>query len=81
MPGGLRWTVSDFATKKEILLSNMGWGGIPEHMIEKELDQGKLVRLNVEGYAPVQVAHYAMRRRDVAIGIVAQAIWDQLKQL
>ena len=81
LPGGLRWTVSDFATKKEILLANMGWGGMPQHMVQKELDQGKLVRLNVEGYPPVQAEHFVMRRRDALIGVVAQAIWDKLKDL
>ncbi len=79
LPGGLRWTVSDFATKKDILLANMGWGGMPQHMIQQELDQGDLVPLNVEGYPPVQVEHFAMRRRDVTIGMVAQAVWDRLK--
>lgn len=81
LPGGLRWTVSDFATKKEILLANMGWGGMPQHMIQGELDQGDLVRLNVEGYPPVQAEHFVMRRRDVTIGTVAQAVWDKLKSL
>ena len=35
LEGGLRWTVSDFATKKEIILARMGWGGLPEHLIQK----------------------------------------------
>ncbi|KZL21379.1 HTH-type transcriptional activator AllS [Pseudovibrio axinellae] len=78
MPGGLRWTVSDFATKKEILLENMGWGGMPDYMIEKELEQGTLVALNVEGYAATPVLHYVMRRRDIPAGTVAQAIWEQI---
>lgn len=79
LPGGLRWTVSDFATKKEILLANMGWGGMPQHMIQEELEQGDLVPLNVEGYPPVRAEHFVMRRRDITIGVVAQALWDKLK--
>jgi len=78
LPGGLRWTVSDFATKKEILLANMGWGGLPEHLIKDEIDRGNLVRLNVEGYPPVQSLLYQIRRRDRDIGIVAQSIWERL---
>lgn len=80
LPGGLRWTVSDFATKKEILLANMGWGGLPDHLIQSELDSGALVPLSIEGYPPTQVSHYAMRRRDATHGTVAQAIWDSLRQ-
>lgn len=78
LPGGLRWTVSDFAAKKEVLLAKMGWGGIPEHLIRDELDRGKLVALNVEGYPPRQSHLYQIRRRDRDTGIVAQTIWEQL---
>lgn len=81
LPGGLRWTVSDFATKKDILMANMGWGGMPEHMIQDELDKKQLVKLNIESYPPAQVIHFAMRRRDTPNGVVGQAIWDNLKRL
>lgn len=80
LPGGLRWTVSDFAAKKEILLANMGWGGIPTHMIKDELKSGKLVPLNVEGYQPRQSHLFQIRKRDRDVGIVAQTIWEKLKK-
>lgn len=78
LPGGLRWTVSDFSAKKEILLANIGWGGIPEHLIKEELERGELVALNVEGYPPRHSQLYQIRRRDHQIGIVAQSIWNAL---
>ncbi|MEL6964409.1 MAG: LysR family transcriptional regulator [Pseudomonadota bacterium] len=78
LPGGLRWTVSDFATKKEVLLAGLGWGGLPEHLIECELKSGQLVPLDVEGYPPMHSQLYKIRRRDRDIGIVAGAIWDRL---
>ncbi len=81
LPGGLRWTVSDFAAKKEILLAGMGWGGIPSHLIEAELKQGSLVILNVEGFSPRQSPLYQCRRSDRATGIVAQSIWERLLHL
>ena len=78
LPGGLRWTVSDFAAKKEVLLAKMGWGGMPKHLVEEELKQGKLVELNVEGYPPRHSQLYQIRRRDRDVGIVAQSIWLRL---
>jgi len=81
LPGGLRWTVSDFAAKKEILLAKLGWGGIPTHMIEVELAQGALVALNVEGYQKRQSQLFQMRKRDKDVGIVAQSIWEQLSKI
>lgn len=78
LPGGLRWTVSDFAAKKEILLAQMGWGGMPKHLIEEELKQGTLVELNVEGYPPRLSQLYQIRQRGQRVGIVSQSIWQQL---
>ncbi len=81
LPGGLRWTVSDFAAKKEILLANLGWGGIPTHMIENELAEGELVSLNVEGYQRRQSHLFQIRKRDRDVGIVAQSIWENLRRV
>jgi len=81
LPGGLRWTVSDFAAKKEVLLAQMGWGGMPKHLVAEELKQGKLVELNVEGYPPRHSQLYQIRRRDREVGIVAQSIWQRLLSL
>ncbi|WP_420547810.1 LysR family transcriptional regulator [Curvivirga sp.] len=78
LPGGLRWTVSDFAAKKEILLSKMGWGGMPKHLVDEELNKGQLIELNVEGYPPRKSQLYMMRLRDSEIGFVAQDIWNKL---
>jgi DNA-binding transcriptional LysR family regulator len=78
LPGGLRWTVSDFTAKKEILLAKLGWGGIPTHMIKDELNYGKLVPLNIEGYPPRQSHLFQIRKRDKDVGIVAQSIWERL---
>ena len=81
LPGGLRWTVSDFAAKKEILLAKLGWGGIPTHMIEDELARGALVALNVEGYEKRQSQLFQMRKRDTDVGSVAQSIWEKLSRI
>lgn len=81
LPGGLRWTVSDFETKKEILLAKLGWGGIPTHMIKDELESGKLVPLNIEGFPPRHSNLFQIRSRNKEIGIVGQAIWDKIRTL
>jgi len=80
LPGGLRWTVSDFAAKKEIILSKMGWGGIPEHLIRDELGSGQLVKLNVEGFPVRQSQLFQIRRLDRTAGTVAQSLWTVLSE-
>lgn len=81
LPGGLRWTVSDFATKKEIIQAAMGWGGLPEHMISSELASGELIKLDVEGYPVRRSELYQIRHRDRLPGKVAQTLWDRLAQV
>jgi len=49
-------------------------------MIDSELAQGKLVALNVEGYQNRQSHLFQMRERDKDVGIVAQSIWERLRQ-
>ena len=79
MAGGRRWTVSDFPTKKSVIMNGLGWGGMPEHMITAELERGELVALNVEGFAPRHTEIFAIRRRDQTMGRVLSKIWTELQ--
>ncbi|RCK24756.1 LysR family transcriptional regulator [Thalassospira lucentensis] len=79
LAGGRRWTVSDFATKKSIIMNGHGWGGLPEHMITDELKSGELVVLNIEGFRPRHTEVFAIRRRDQTMGRVMGEIWRTLQ--
>lgn len=76
LPGNRRWTVTDFLAKKEIIVAGMGWGGLPEYMIEKELASGDLVRLYIDGFDVRTSQLYLIRRTDKPVGIVCDAIWQ-----
>ena len=78
LSGGQRWNVSDFITKKSVILAGLGWGGMPVHMIEEELASGDLIALNVEGLPPLHTEIFAIRRRDKPMGRVASDIWAEL---
>lgn len=75
LSGGQRWTVSDFEAKKSVIKAGLGWGGIPEHLMEAELQSGELVPLTVEGYPPRHTEIFAIRRRDQVLGRVMSDIW------
>lgn len=79
LSGGQRWTVSDFETKKSVIKAGLGWGGIPEHLMETELAKGDLVPLNIEGFPPRHTEIFAIRRRDQAMGRVMSDIWAALQ--
>lgn len=80
LSGGQRWTVSDFQAKKTVIKAGLGWGGIPEHLMETELAKGELVALSVEGYAPRHTEIHAIRRRDQPMGQVMSSIWTRLAE-
>lgn len=80
LSGGQRWTVSDFQAKKSVIKAGLGWGGIPEHLMEHELETGELVPLVVEDYPPRRTEIFAIRRRDRPMGQVMSSIWTRLAQ-
>jgi len=47
--GTKTWTVSDLAAKHALLLAGVGWGYMPEHLIEADLRSGRLTTLTIEG--------------------------------
>ncbi len=81
LAGGNKWTVSDFASKKEVILSGLGWGGLPDHLTVDERKTGRLVPLSVNSFPPRHTVLHAIRRKDVVSGIVANTLWDKLTGL
>jgi DNA-binding transcriptional LysR family regulator len=71
--------VTDVAAKRDVILAGMGWGGLPEHVVADLLAAGDLVRLDVPEFAVRAMELFAMRRRDRPHGVVAQALWEALK--
>lgn len=50
-PGGFYgslWFVNDIAAKRELLLTGVGWGIIPLHLVERDLAEGRLRRIEPE---------------------------------
>ncbi|UWQ29129.1 LysR family transcriptional regulator [Leisingera sp. M523] len=78
LPGGLKWTVSDLAAKKKVILAGLGWGGLPDHMTEEERLSGALLPLNLERFPVRQTMIFKMRRRDRPPGVVASELWNRI---
>jgi DNA-binding transcriptional LysR family regulator len=78
LDGGLRWTVTDVSAKLEIIEAGLGWGGLPEHIVARALTAGTLVALDVREFHVRSLELCTIRRRDDALGPVAQALWSRL---
>ena len=44
------WRLADLGAKKAMLLAGLGWGSMPRHMVEDELADGRLKRIEPEGF-------------------------------
>jgi DNA-binding transcriptional LysR family regulator len=78
LEGGLRWSVTDVAAKREVICTGMGWGGLPEHVVAEELESGQLVALQVPEFETAAMDLFVMRRRDRSHGVVASMLWSEL---
>jgi DNA-binding transcriptional LysR family regulator len=78
LPGAQRWTVSDFAAKREVIMAGLGWGGLPEHLITQDIAAGRLVPLEINGFPARHSVIHAIRRRDSPPGPVASELWTLL---
>jgi DNA-binding transcriptional LysR family regulator len=76
--GSHRCSVADHAMKKELILHRMGWGHLPDFMIEEELRTGALLSLQGRQLPGRVEKLAAVRRRDQLHGPIANALWQYL---
>jgi len=80
--GQRRWYVNDFATKKTLILSGMGWGRLPDFLVQDELKSGALSIIELEESEAISEVEYrAIKQRDKPLGPVATALWQGLEKL
>lgn len=80
--GQRRWYVNDFATKRALILSGMGWGKLPLYLIQEDLHNGSLCKvLSETPGSQLNVRYFALRRTAQVPGPVATALWEMLAGL
>lgn len=72
------WRLGDLGAKHALLLAGLGWGSMPEHMVQADLDAGRLVQL-----VPAEGAAHAypmslIRRTDTPPGPAGTWLMDRL---
>ncbi|MBT6096151.1 MAG: LysR family transcriptional regulator [Rhodospirillaceae bacterium] len=70
------WTVNDFVMKKRIISSGMGWGRMPRHMVETEIENRELIQLRSNDFAPISADVKMVRQKNKPIGPVAAKLWQ-----
>ena len=80
LSGASTWSVTDFQTKKRLLLGGAGWGTMPDHLVKQEIKQGKLRRLSTRAYQSVKLDFYLVRKKDKILGPAASYLWDRIQK-
>ncbi|MBW3698280.1 LysR family transcriptional regulator [Vibrio sp. T187] len=74
MDDALKWYVTDLTTKKSLINSGLGWGRMPYHLVDTEIETGALVVLDT--YGELDLPIYVAKLKSKPIGPVAKAIWE-----
>ncbi|HCF5810751.1 TPA: LysR family transcriptional regulator [Pseudomonas aeruginosa] len=79
LAGARQCSVPDQRTKKEVILQGLGWGHLPDFLIDEELADGRLLALAGPHLPGRSEEVVAARRRDRAQGPVAERLWAFLR--
>jgi DNA-binding transcriptional LysR family regulator len=74
--GARSWTVGDQLMKRELILQGMGWGHMPQFLIEQELRGRRLLSIAGKHFPGAQVELVAARLRDEPHGPIANRLWQ-----
>lgn len=71
-----KWFVTDLSTKKELILTGLGWGRLPDHMVQTEVSRGTLASLPTLGDLELPIC--LTKRAGQHLGPVGRRIWERL---
>ena len=74
------WRLGDLGAKHDLLLAGLGWGSMPDAMVERDLTTGRLRQLEIEGLAPVDYRLFGIHRSDTLPGPAGRWFLDRLAQ-
>lgn len=80
--GSQFWYTSDLFMKEQLISSGLGWGRLPEHQVQKKIEQGELLQIKgIKQISPLIVPLYLIKMKDKILGPNAKNLWDYLSQI
>ncbi len=74
------WRLGDLGAKHALLLAGLGWGNMPEAIVARDLREGRLVRLRIEGSEPMRLSALLVQRTDAPLGPAAAWLAGRLRE-
>lgn len=72
------WRLADLGAKHALLLAGLGWGNMPEPMVEEDIRRGRLVALNIETPGDLIYRFHTVHRGDTPPGPAASWLMARL---
>ena len=80
LEGARTWTASDQLMKRELILQGMGWGHMPEFLVEEDLREGRLLDITGDQLRGIAGEIVAARRREAPHGPIANRLWRYIAE-
>lgn len=78
LDSGKKWRLLDNNFKREIILSGLGWGHLPQSTIEHELKEKKIVVLDFKDIHTRDLEINLIRLKKQHFGPIAKKLWEEL---
>ena len=75
------WVVNDFTMKKRIIVSGLGWGRLPRHLVEDEIETGELLVMSSDDFQTVRYPIKLVRRKNRPVGPVEAKLWTIIQEV
>ncbi|WP_119394644.1 LysR family transcriptional regulator [Salinibius halmophilus] len=76
------WYVNNFSTKLSLIKQGMGWGKLPEYLVQSDLKTGTLVHVKLDDFTSVTEFHYKLaKRKGQVLGPVGNMLWHEISQM
>lgn len=76
-----KWYVDDLNTKLVLILEGLGWGRLPEHIVNEYIERQCLNKIKINDSDHEVIEIFLARRKFEYHGIVSNYIWDTLKSM
>jgi DNA-binding transcriptional LysR family regulator len=76
----VHWTVNDFSIKRQFLLAGLGWGNMPRHLVDDDLNSNRLVPVPYFSSVNLLVDFYLLKRKDALLGPMTTQLWQLLEE-
>ena len=64
--------------KHQLIINGFGWGRLPAHEIETEINKGQLIEIKDANVKAFTLDLNVMRLKNRPLGPVGRAVWEQL---